>query len=37
LYYYKKRVLPLAGKAADPEAAEKLWRWSAREVGLERD
>jgi hypothetical protein len=22
LYYYKKHVLPLTGKAADPEAAE---------------
>ncbi|MHA6483494.1 SDR family oxidoreductase [Paenibacillus sp. strain BS8-2] len=27
-YYYKKRMQSLSGKAADDEAAERLWKWS---------
>lgn len=34
-YYYKKRLQPLSGKAADDAAAERLWEWSARATGLQ--
>ncbi|MDF2836131.1 MAG: short-chain dehydrogenase [Paenibacillus sp.] len=33
-YYYKKRLQPLSGKAADDAAAERLWTWSAQATGL---
>lgn len=34
-YYYKKRMQRLSGKAADEEAAERLWKWSAQVTGLQ--
>ncbi|MFC0332208.1 SDR family oxidoreductase [Paenibacillus sepulcri] len=33
-YYYRKKPVRLTAKAADPEAAKRLWAWSERELGL---
>ncbi|RXZ80381.1 SDR family oxidoreductase [Paenibacillaceae bacterium] len=33
-YYYRKKVQSLSGKAADDEAAQRLWAWSLQQTGL---
>ncbi|MDF2668976.1 MAG: Retinol dehydrogenase 13 [Paenibacillus sp.] len=33
-YFYRKKILPLAGRAADQALARRLWEWSEQEVGL---